>query len=67
MTFVFCALLEYALVNKLSRSDKHRENRKKQEREAKMDKYRSDPQQSQDVQNQQKDDCTVLDLVICLI
>ena len=65
MTFVFCALLEYALVNKLSRSDKHRENRKKQEREAKMDKYRSDPQQSQDVQNQQKDDCTVLDLVIC--
>ena len=67
MTFVFCALLEYALVNKLSRSDKHRDNRQKQKREAAMNKYRSDPQQSLDVQSQQKDDCTVLDLVICSI
>ena len=41
MTFVFCALLEYALVNKFARSDRRRENRLKQQREAEMAAERS--------------------------
>lgn len=37
MTFVFGALLEFALVNYASRSDMHRENMKKQRRQCELE------------------------------
>lgn len=37
LTFVFGALLEFALVNYASRSDMHRENMKKQRRQCEME------------------------------
>ena len=51
MTFVFGALLEFALVNYASRSDAHREKMKKQRKQWEMEREREQLQQQQQQQS----------------
>ena len=53
LTFVFGALLEFALVNYASRSDAHREKMKKQRKQWEMEREREQLQQQQQQQQQQ--------------
>jgi len=50
LTFVFGALLEFALVNYASRSDAHREKMKKQRKQWEMEREREQLQQQQQQQ-----------------